>query len=798
MGLPRTRALSCIIFCAAFALPLSASATARIYLTATGTHSWTVPSDWNNANNTIEVIGGGGGGGGFNDWSPGGGAYSKCTNVTLTAGANVNYSVGAGSTGVTSGSADGGDTYFNATSLANAVSNGASVSCGAQGGQGTNHISQPVGGQASAGVGAVKYSGGTGADSIASSAGAGGGGAAGPLGAGGGAVNGGTTAASGGGGNGGGGAGSGPATNVGGNGGDNQGGTGHGTGGANGAPGTAGTNGGGGGGSGASGGTGGAGGAGTEWDASHGSGGGGGGGASASSADGGPGGLYGGAGGSGSGSGKGGDGAQGIIVITYTPLHATFTRPPNNLGLVGYWSLDEGSGTTATDFSGSGYTGTITGTPNWVNGRFGKALNFDASSNYIDLGNPTAMRQDDCTVSAWVKTPPAADNDENLLGISKGAASTDSFTIELGTNASNNISNELIYVSHVGSDFSEEAYATTNRTELFDNRWHHVVVTEDTSTHIYLDGVSKTVTTVNTDTGVCMGDVNLNTFRIGNLRWAGSNINFFDGIIDDVRIYNRALSSSEIAALYQRQGAAHVGNAKMLQQGTTLTNGLVGYWTFDGPDMTWSSDTVGTSTDRSGNGNDGTLTSMNRKTSVDGGALGQALTFDGSGSFIDLGKPSSLSLTGGISVSAWIKPNATTCAGYCDIVANYDSGGLTAQYELTVHSGTLVFDAASSGTYENDTSTFSLSPGVWYHVVAVRDAANTATQIYVNGSATTVNRVGSVTVPSAGFGRTAIGRAGDFTGQYFPGIIDDVRIYSRALSAAEVKQLYQLGKVKLR
>lgn len=479
--------------------------------------------------------------------------------------------------------------------------------------------------------------------------------------------------------------------------------------------------------------------------------------------------------------------------------NSVLARPPNNLGLVGYWSFDDGTGTKATDFSGLGYTGTIAGTPNWVNGRFGKALNFDASTNYVDLGNPTAMRATSCTVSAWIKTPPAADNDENLLGVSKGAAGTDSFTVEFGTNATNGIANELIYVSHVGSDFSEEAYVTTNRAELFDNRWHHVVVTEDTSTHIYLDGVSKTVTTgVNADTGACMGDVNLDTFRIGNILWAGSNINFFNGSIDDVRVYNRALSATEIANLYQRSASVRVGDAKTLQHGTTLESGLVGYWTFDGGDMTWSSDIVGTSTDRSGQGNDGKLVSMNRKTSVDGGALGQALSFDGSSGFIDLAKPSSLSLTGGISVSAWIKANSTTCASYCDIVANYDSSGQTAQYEFTVHNGTLLFDAASSNVFENDTSTFSLSSGTWYHVVAVRDAANTATQIYVNGSATTVNRVGSVTVPSAGFGRTAIGRAGDFAGQYFPGMIDDVRIYNRALSAAEVKQLYNLGMVTIR
>src|SRR3989344_3913945 len=80
---------------------------------------WTVPADWNSANNTIEVIGGGGGGGrGFNlqkgGNGGGGGGYAIATNVTLTPGASIEYAVGAAGAGGTSGVAatDGGDTWI--------------------------------------------------------------------------------------------------------------------------------------------------------------------------------------------------------------------------------------------------------------------------------------------------------------------------------------------------------------------------------------------------------------------------------------------------------------------------------------------------------------------------------------------------------------------------------------------------------------------------------------------------------------------------------------------------------------
>src|SRR5262249_37458762 len=84
--------------------------TVRLFLTS-GT-TWTVPSDWNNANNTIEVIGGGGGsGGGFGSvlagGGGGGGGYSKVVNLTLTPNATVSIQVGAGGSAAPSNGAGG-------------------------------------------------------------------------------------------------------------------------------------------------------------------------------------------------------------------------------------------------------------------------------------------------------------------------------------------------------------------------------------------------------------------------------------------------------------------------------------------------------------------------------------------------------------------------------------------------------------------------------------------------------------------------------------------------------------------
>ncbi|MDO8576017.1 MAG: hypothetical protein Q7R90_01750 [bacterium] len=271
-----------LIFTFLLLVPQAAFAT-TIYLTS-GT-SWTVPADWNNSNNTIEVIGGGGGGGACAGGGGGGGAYSKVSTLSLTPGGTVTYKIGSGGSGG-SGSpscndgALGSDTVFNGTG---ASCSGAQTSevCGKGGGGGIVNSSGGPGGASGNGVGTTKYSGGGGSSSRAG----GGGGAAGPNGAG-------NTASTGNGGSG-----------------DN------GFGGAGGAasptvkpPPPAGV-----------------GGNGTEWDSTHGSGGGGGGGGDLVA--GATGGLYGAGGGGGSAKkNPGGNGKQGLIVITYTP--ATSCPPP--------------------------------------------------------------------------------------------------------------------------------------------------------------------------------------------------------------------------------------------------------------------------------------------------------------------------------------------------------------------------------------------------------------------------------------------------------------------------------------
>jgi hypothetical protein len=234
-----------------------------------GTYNWTVPSDWNSSNNTIEAYGGGGGG--ANAGAGGGGAYSAITNGSLTPGATITLNSGiAGSVAPS----DGADSWLcNSTSNCSSIT-GSAVIVGAKGG--VRGASTGLGGAASSGVGSTKFSGGNGG--VGSFIGAGGGGAGGVNGNGKDGGTGSSSAAGGGGGGSGGGTvgSSTSSSSVGADGGNNFAGSGHGTGGNN-ANGGAGSNGGGGGGGGNFGHNGGQGGAGTDGvdNGAHGAGGGG-------------------------------------------------------------------------------------------------------------------------------------------------------------------------------------------------------------------------------------------------------------------------------------------------------------------------------------------------------------------------------------------------------------------------------------------------------------------------------------------------------------------------------------------
>lgn len=200
------------------------------------------------------------------------------------------------------------------------------------------------------------------------------------------------------------------------------------------------------------------------------------------------------------------------------------TEPDPNL--VARWKFDEGTGAIAYDSAGTN-NGAIYGAA-WTTGKIGGALSFNGTSNYVDCGSAPS-NYDNITVSAWMQTSTngvLVSNRDN--GGSYGTWYTLSSTnIEIGDN-------------------SQGGYrSVTFNTPTLNSLWHQIVYTKNGTSHaIYVDGSLDQQFTSN-------ADISQNSPLFIGIRWTRSNgPGWFNGIIDDVRIYNRALSAEEIAQLY--------------------------------------------------------------------------------------------------------------------------------------------------------------------------------------------------------------------------------------------------------
>jgi hypothetical protein len=209
-----------------------------------------------------------------------------------------------------------------------------------------------------------------------------------------------------------------------------------------------------------------------------------------------------------------------------------------------------------------------------------------------------------------------------------------------------------------------------------------------------------------------------------------------------------------------------------------------------------SADTIGsTITDRGSGGNNGTLAGSPGSAT---GKIKQALTFNGSSQYVTAGTPTALDITGAITVSAWIYPTSLPTGGddgtpshYANIIEKgYD--GLNEQYAMSLQGGNIgwyTYGGSTNLIHGMKTSYgTSISVNTWTHVCGTYDGS--AWNIYINGAAfaSVTDSQGPIHA-SAPFSVGAASINGAFQ-RFFTGSLDEVRVYSRALSSTEVAALY--------
>lgn len=443
-------------------------------------------------------------------------------------------------------------------------------------------------------------------------------------------------------------------------------------------------------------------------------------------------------------------------------------------GLVGYWKMDEaaGAGSTLADSSGNANNGTavLWGGGNTATdsahlaGKFGNSFSFDGVDDYINLGlwsTTTSLKavRGNWSYGAWIKTS----SDGNILN----DTDTDDFVRLYVTGG------KARFLITAKYSTPKETATATSTTSVNDNKWHHVVgVWSGDNIYIYVDGVME-----GSDSG-------LNGFNnLDMSAWSGSWIigaqwdsccsasppgnrisNKFTGLIDDIRIYNRALSGSEVSQLY------------------SWAPGPVGYWNFDEKTGSYAYDT-------SGNGSTGTLTNS---PSWSTGKIGGALSFSGN-KYVDAGDTNSLKLTSTGTLEAWIYPRAYPTAGSWSVVAskgNWGAGRNEYSIYYQASSSNIRFEIAGSSATPFATTANTNTPlNRWSHLALTFDGTNI--QGYVNGVpvGTSVSQQSQV-ADTTGYNFMIGGRSGLYA---LDGIIDQVSTYNYARTAGQVVEDMNAG-----
>lgn len=243
------------------------------------------------------------------------------------------------------------------------------------------------------------------------------------------------------------------------------------------------------------------------------------------------------------------------------------------------------------------------------------------------------------------------------------------------------------------------------------------------------------------------------------------------------------LASIVLVSLSGARDRARIGKAMSFSG--QIYHGLgadaVGIWDFNEGSET-------TAKDSSGNGNDGAISGAGY---VDGiPELGSALIFNGMNNYVTVPDSNSLDVASAITIEVWIKAYDTgrTWQG---VVTKW--AGLGGQYALYITNKKLEFVATGGSLYVVDTT--EITDGIWHHIVATFDSNGGANngKIFVDGNLKAQSTyAGSITVGTSpvriGLDQTSV--------NYFKGVIDEVRVYSRALSQAEIQKHYAEGQKK--
>lgn len=293
------------------------------------------------------------------------------------------------------------------------------------------------------------------------------------------------------------------------------------------------------------------------------------------------------------------------------------------------------------------------------------------------------------------------------------------------------------------------------------NRWSHIVGTYDgTTSRLYVNGALVSSAVLAGPLASGNGQLFIGSFPHGNLP-----VYTFSGSIDDVSIYGTVLSASQITSRWTAR------NDLAQYRQLVTTDQPISSWRFEETAATLADDSGASGTDLTWRGGEARATA--------GFAAGSNAADLGSSATVEVASPggTSLDLTTALTLEAWVNPANRT--HYGGIVERNRSGFVNSQYTLYFWNGTLGLRLIVDGVLI-DTTWMGLQPNRWTHLAATWDG--TTARIYADGV-----QVASRAVTGALTGGTGVVAIGAYGVNRFHGSIDEVAIYDRALTPAEIQ-----------
>lgn len=481
------------------------------------------------------------------------------------------------------------------------------------------------------------------------------------------------------------------------------------------------------------------------------------------------------------------------ILITLTSIRFLFFRP-KEVSADSLLKFDEGYGTTVNDAAGSA-SGTITGAA-WKTDdlcRQKMCLYFDGS-DWISFGDEASFdfaAATDFTIEFWFRHAPAT-TAEVIIQKYEGTGGDGGYRIQMESDGDISFG-----VDDTNGGFADDNIVST-AASYDDNRWHHVAAVKDATSAIYLyiDGVQVASDSTIGSTGSLAND---DTFYIGDSNGADGGDEFI-GFLDEVKIYTssartQAEINSDVLGVTSSRGVSAAFGSRDF---AFLSDGLVGYWNMD--EASWGTPDCSTDVafDSSGNGKNGdACPNSTGPAGGNAGKFGNGVLLDGFNDYINVADDPIFDITGAMTVSAWIKVTNLPGSNESDGVVAKGTAGETSAvnhtFFLFVENGqfgsgnavNFMFEDSAGNNYAARYQT-TLTTNRWYHLSGVYDTANAKVVLYIDG-VEVASMTGVTATPNIQAQPVTIGYNG--WDHYLDGTIDDVHIYNRSFSPAEIRRL---------